>query len=60
MSNYEQIANIMLGKSNEVCTDNYYDAYNVPEAVLIKRRALRNYDINVPVVNEFYKNPFFK
>ena len=58
MSNYEQIANIMLGKSNEVCTDNYYNAYNVPEAVLIKRRALRNYDINVPVVNDFYKNPF--
>lgn len=64
MSKYDQIANIMLGKSNENCAqnivDNYYNAYNVPEAVLIKRRALRNYDINIPVVNDFYKNPFLE
>jgi len=65
MSKYDQIANIMLGKSNEDCpkqniADTYYNAYNVPEAVLIKRRALRNYDINIPVVKDFYKNPFLQ
>ena len=71
MANYDQIANIMLGNTTEVCTyqnqidqqniaDSYYNAYNVPESVLIKRRALRNYQINQTVVNQFYKNPFFQ
>ena len=60
MSNYEDVANIMLGKKSDVICDNYYNAYNVPESTLIKRRALRNYLINEPVVNNFYKNPFFQ
>jgi len=71
MSKYDDIANIMLGNISEVCAsekqitqqniaDTYYNAYNVPEAILIRRRALRNYDINLPIVNEFYKNPFLQ
>jgi len=65
MANYEQIANLMLGNQTDLCNknntvDNYYNAYNVSESTLIKRRALRNYYINEPVVNNFYKNPYFQ
>jgi len=71
MSNYDQIANIMLGNINEVCeferkkaqqniANSYYDSYNVSESVLIQRRILRNYQLNQSDVNQYYKNPFFQ
>jgi hypothetical protein len=71
MSDYDQIANIMLGNINEVCAsekqiaqqniaNSYYNAYNVSESVLIQRRILRNYQLNQSDVNQFYKNPFFQ
>lgn len=71
MSKYDQIANIMLGNIDEVCVsekqiaqqniaDSYYNAYNVPDSVLIQRRVLRNYQLNQSVVNQFYKNPFLQ